>query len=231
MTRGQNWRRIAVWTGLVVLVLALCAALAVRAIAQWRPAPETYTFQGVDVSEAQGPIEWADVRGAGAQFAYIRATGGTGHRDAAFAQNWDNAAAVGLRRGAMHLYSLCAPGETQADLFNTIVPVSPDDLPAAVELADTTDCPTPPSHDAVIADLAKFLARVEAHTGKPALVLVPKSIERRYGISAAIARPVWSASNFFKPDYAARPWRMWRANDMRRVEGIEGPVNWDVVAP
>ena len=37
--------------------------------------------------------------------------------------------------------------------------------------------------------------------------------------------------NRFKPDYAARPWRMWRASDFRRVEGVEGPVHWDVVTP
>jgi lysozyme len=230
MTLGQRWRRIAVWIGAILLALALCAALAVHAMAGWRPSPQTYVFQGIDVSELQGPIEWADVRGAGAQFAYIRATSGAGQRDLAFAQNWQDAAAAGLRRGAMHLYSLCAPGGAQADLFNTVVPVGADDLPAAVELSDV-GCATLPAHDALIADLAKFLARIEAHTGKPALVLAPRSIERRYGISAAIARPVWSAGNLFTPNYASRPWRMWRANDMRRVDGIEGPVNWDVVAP
>jgi lysozyme len=230
MTRARHWRRIATWAGAILLALALCGALAVRAMAHWAPSAQTYVFQGVDVSEFQGPIEWADLRGAGAQFAYIRATSGTGNRDAAFAQNWQDAAVAGLRRGAMHLYSICAPGEAQADLFNTIVPVSADDLPAAVELTDA-GCPTLPAHDALIADLAKFLARVEAHTGKPALVLAPRSIERRYGISAAIARPVWSTGNLFTPNYATRPWRMWRANDMRRVDGIEGPVNWDVVAP
>jgi lysozyme len=36
--------------------------------------------------------------------------------------------------------------------------------------------------------------------------------------------------NVLKPDYTARPWRMWRASDFRRIDGIEGPVNWDVVA-
>ena len=33
-----------------------------------------------------------------------------------------------------------------------------------------------------------------------------------------------------RPDYAARPWRMWRASDRRHVEGAPGPINWDVAA-
>jgi lysozyme len=49
-------------------------------------------------------------------------------------------------------------------------------------------------------------------------------------LSAALPRPVWAMANLLKPDYAARPWRIWRASNFRRVEGIEGPVNWDVVA-
>ena len=48
-------------------------------------------------------------------------------------------------------------------------------------------------------------------------------------MTSALDRPIWSAQNFFPPDYAARPWRMWRASDMRRIDGIDGPVNWDVV--
>jgi lysozyme len=50
-------------------------------------------------------------------------------------------------------------------------------------------------------------------------------------VTAAIPRPVWAVQDFFPPDYAARPWRMWQANDMRRIDGVDGAVNWDVVAP
>ena len=36
---------------------------------------------------------------------------------------------------------------------------------------------------------------------------------------------------YFTPGYPAREWRLWRASDLRRIDGIEEPVNWDVVAP
>jgi lysozyme len=214
----------------LLVITALFVGTLWLAANRWRPSTSDYHYQGIDVSDRTGGVDWDAMKAAGASFAYIEATASSDTRDSRFEDNWRGADSAGLRRGAMHLYSLCAPGGAQADLFNTVVPVGADDLPAAVELSDV-GCATLPAHDALIADLAKFLARIEAHTGKPALVLAPRSIERRYGISAAIARPVWSAGNLFTPNYASRPWRMWRANDMRRVDGIEGPVNWDVVAP
>ena len=71
---------------------------------------------------------------------------------------------------------------------------------------------------------------VEAHSERPVILLVSRAFEAQYRVTEALDRPVWSAQNFFPPDYAARPWRMWRANDMRRIDGVNGPINWDVVA-
>ena len=79
-------------------------------------------------------------------------------------------------------------------------------------------------------ELRRFIAMVEAHTERPVILLVSRAFEAQYRVTEAIDRPVWSAQNFFSPDYAARPWRMWRASDMRRIDGVDGPVNWDVVA-
>ena len=38
-------------------------------------------------------------------------------------------------------------------------------------------------------------------------------------------------NDFFPPGYATRPWVMWTASTWRRVPGIDGPVEWDVVRP
>ena len=85
----------------------------------------------------------------------------------------------------------------------------------------------------LIGEIARFIAMVEAHVRKPVLLRVSKAVESaNISLSAAINRPVWAMANVFPPAYAAhRPWRMWRASDFHRVDGIEGPVNWDVVAP
>ena len=54
--------------------------------------------------------------------------------------------------------------------------------------------------------------------------------DRDYDLAGALPRPIWAIGNFLEPGYAARGWRMWRASDIRRIDGIEGPVNWDVAA-
>lgn len=197
----------------------------------WAPSVEQYPLQGVDLPANPPPVEWGSVRAAGADFAYLVATSGADRRDPAFETNWTALPQAGLRRGAVHLYSLCQLAIDQADAFNTFVPATPDALPAAVDVDYRADCAARPDKAVLAGELARFVERVEAHTGKPLLLRVSRALERDYALTAALARPVWAIGNGFSPDYAARPWRMWRASDIRRVDGIEGAANWVVVAP
>ena len=197
----------------------------------WHPSAQRYPLQGIDLPENPTPVEWGSVRAAGADFAYLVATSGRDRRDPAFEGNWAALPQAGLRRGAVHLYSLCQRGVDQADAFNTFVPATPDALPAAVDVDYRPDCAARPDKAALAADLARFVERVEAHTAKPLLLRVSRAVERDYALTAAVRRPVWAIGNAFTPGYTARPWRMWRASDIRRVDGIGGPANWDVVAP
>jgi lysozyme len=216
--------------GAVILALSLIAIVLWLVATTWRPSPVTYVLQGLDVSEAQGVVDWPMVRSSDATFAYVRATDGTA-RDAQFDANWHGVDAAGLRRGAVHAYSLCKPGIDQANAFVSTVPRTADALPAAVEVAYTPDCTARPDRAALVQELSRFAAIVETHTGKPVLFKVARSVERAYQLTAALPRPIWSVANFFAPDYAARPWRMWQASDMKRIDGVSGPVHWDVVAP
>lgn len=197
----------------------------------WHPSPAHYPLQGVDLGENPPAIEWGSVRAGGADFAYIVATSGADRRDAAFEANWAALPQAGLRRGAVHLYSLCQPATAQADAFNTFVAASTDALPAAVDVTYRADCAARPDKATLAASISRFVDRVEAHTGKPMLLRVSKAMERDYALTGSIARPVWAIANAFSPGYPARPWQMWRASDIRRIDGIEGPVNWDVAAP
>jgi lysozyme len=197
----------------------------------WAPSTKRYPLQGVDLGERPPAVDWGSIRAAGADFAYIVATSGVDRRDPAFEPNWTALPEAGLRRGAVHLYSLCQGATAQADAFNTVVPRTTDALPVAVDLDYRSDCTARPAKPALARDLVRFVERVEAHTGKPVLLRVSRDVERDYAISTMIARPLWAIANGLAPDYAGRPWRMWRASDIRRVEGVEAPLNWDVVAP
>ena len=197
---------------------------------RWHPSPARFPLQGIDLLMAPGPVEWGSVRAAGADFAYLVATQGH-RREPSFEANWAALPEAGLRRGAVHLFSLCEPAGTQANAFNVVVPQSADALPAAVDVSYRDDCADRPAPATLLAGLRRFLATVEVHTGKPLLVRVSRAVDADYRLTAALERPVWAMANWFDPAYPARRWRMWRANDLRRVDGVTGPVNWDVVAP
>jgi lysozyme len=197
----------------------------------WRPSPERYPLQGVDLPERPGAIGWASVRAAGADFAYVVATAGTRTRDPDFEGHWAALPEAGLRRGAVHLYSLCEDGGRQADAFNAVVPRTADALPAAVDIADRDGCDAPEPGPAVTNGLRAFAKRVETHLGKPVILRLSRWAERRYGLSRALDRPLWVTGSFLTPGYAPRPWRLWRASDRRVIEGVEQRMNWDVVAP
>jgi lysozyme len=198
---------------------------------RWHPSIARYPLQGIDLPIDPGPVDWGTVRALGADFAYIVATDGARRRALDFEANWAALPDAGLRRGAVHLFSLCQPAVDQANAFNVVVPRVDDALPAAVDISFRPDCADRPEPAKLIADLRGFLSTVEAHTGKPVLVRVSRSVDRAFGITAALPRPVWAVGNILTPSYPARTWQMWRATDMRHIDGTEGPVGWNVVAP
>ena len=213
---------------LILAALALAGVAGWRLAVRWHPSTERYPVQGVDVSEANGAIDWSVAKGAGVDFGYAVATRGDNVRDRAFQQHWDAMAAAGVRRGAIHVFSLCQKGGDQADAFNTVVPVAADSLPAAIDIHYDDSCPARPARARVVAEVAEAARRIEAHTGKPVLLKLAAEVEDDYRLGDAMKRNVWAVGNFLRPAYTPRPWRMWQANDMRRIDGIDGPVNWDV---
>lgn len=200
-------------------------------VRQWQPSLDEYPVQGVDVDAGSGAIHWGTARGQGVDFAYVLATAGADLRDPSFEAHWAALAENGIRRGAMHRFSLCAPPLAQADHFNATVPRTLDALPVAVDLAFSPDCETRPDRPALLADIRAFLERVERHMGKPALIRVTGEFEAQYRLSEAVGRTFWGRRRFLPPDDLAHGWRMWQASDQRVVEGFERPVSWNVAAP
>ncbi|MFF5156794.1 lysozyme [Streptomyces sp. NPDC000348] len=76
--------------------------------------------QGIDVSHWQGAVDWTSVRGAGVQFAWMKATEGTTYKDPSFNTNYPAAYHAGVIRGAYH-FALpnASDGATQANYFAT----------------------------------------------------------------------------------------------------------------
>lgn len=79
--------------GIITAVLGLAVA------SQRAEANNTF---GIDVSSYQGSINWSDVAGNGADYAYAKATEGNYYEDADFKANMVNGKAAGLQMGAYH---------------------------------------------------------------------------------------------------------------------------------
>jgi len=218
-------------TMVVLVVLAILAFIARNIAIGWNPSRDQYPIQGISVSAENGDITWHVAGATGVDFAYILATRSEEFRDPQFAKNIQQSGNAGIRRGAVHEYSLCRLASDQATNFVTTVPRIKNMLPPAVRLSYEEDCEDRPGRALVLTELNTFLNQIESHTGKSAIVAVSKDFENDYNISSGINRTFWLSDNFFPPNYATKPWVMWQASDMKRVSGINGPVRWNVVRP
>lgn len=220
--------RIGLFVGTIGIAIASSGWYLAR---HWAPARANFPVQGVTVSAESGEVIWQTARAAGTDFAYLLATMGSDHRDASFATNLAAVRSLGIRYGAIHRFSLCRSATAQATRFIATVPRDETMLPPAVEIDPSLDCAERPSRDELLAELNIFLNQIEAHTGKPAILRLSHEIEASYDLSSGLNRTLWLEGAFLPPDYATRPWVMWTASTWRRVPGIEGPVEWDVVKP
>lgn len=102
--------------------LAAVAALVFFGVLPLNAPPEDrYPVRGVDVSAHQGVIDWPMLAAQGVEFAFIKATEGSGFTDARFSFNVLQARNAGLRVGAYHFFSFESSGDAQADNFIAVV--------------------------------------------------------------------------------------------------------------
>lgn len=224
----DSTRRLRV-VALILFVAVLVGLSGWSFLCRWHPSTSAYPVQGVDVSDADGAIDWWQARRSGVQFVYAQATVGTQGRDSRFADHWREAGEAGLQRGALHRYSLCEPAMAQAGNFVSTVARTDGQLSPAI-LFDLSDECARPARAALLPEIARFVAAVETHTGKRAILGITKRFDGAYGLSSATTRRLWARSVFFPPSYLSRPWTMWQASRLRRIQGAAGPVNWDVMA-
>jgi lysozyme len=220
------------WRGLAMALALVLAALGVSAwlyAPHWGPSERRFPLQGIDVSHHQGAIDWAALPAQGVDFAWIKASEGGDHRDRLFEANWRGARAAGVRPGAYHFFTLCRPGAEQAANFLAVLPPDRNALAPAVDLEFGGNCAARPPRPALLAELVAFIAAVERAGGRRVVIYLTAEFDAAYRISAAIDRLLWLRSLVLEPRFGARPWTVWQASSFRRLRGIEGRVDWNVL--
>jgi len=189
--------------------------------------PWTYPVHGIDVARYQGEIDWPAVRQANVSFAYIKATEGGDHLDAAFRENWRGAARAGLLRGAYHYFYFCRSAAQQARWFIRHLPNQAGMLPPVLDIEWTPRSPTcrlRPEPRKVRAEMKVFLQRIQKHYGKPQLVYTTPDFYHKNQLWRLHGVEFWLRSVADHPEdrYPGRRWTFWQYTGTGIVPGVEG---------
>ena len=173
---------------------------------------------GCDVSFWQGKMNWDCARQSGIEFAFIKATDGTGGVDPEFKTNWYATKILGLPRGAYHFFRTNLDPIQQAKLFvDTIWKLGAEwgELPLVVDVEDKGTVAarvagffaTAPVGMTVEQKVKTFMDYVSTHTnGEPVMIYSSPSY-----ITTYFKNPMWSQ------------YPLWIANYVRTAPSVPAP--------
>ena len=125
---------------------------------------------GIDVSYAQGRMDWNKARAQGIAFAFARANYGLHEQDSQIANNWPGMKAAGLLRGAYAFFIFNQSAEQQAEFTLSIVG-NGGDFPLVVDIEKfkTSGVDETPAAERV-EKLHTWLDYVERQTGRKPII-------------------------------------------------------------
>lgn len=190
----------------------------------------TSSGAGNDVSHYQGVIDWSSVKTA-RNFAYAKATEGTGYTDSKFATNYAGIAAAGLQRGAYHFFRASKDPIAQADHFVSVLQANGypggDLAPMVdVELSDGASAAT------VISGLRAFLNEAQSKLGATLFIYTgPSFWTHQLGNPDFSSNPLWIAHYTTAPQPTVPTswsgYAIWQFTKTDHVSGIGGSVDGD----
>ncbi|WNI27485.1 GH25 family lysozyme [Streptomyces sp. ITFR-6] len=190
---------------------------------------------GMDVSSYQGSINWTSARGAGIEFAWMKATEGTTYKDPTFSTNYLGAYNAGVIRGAYHYGRPdVSGGAAQANFFADNGGAWSRDnltLPGVLDIEGTCYGKTPASMQSWILD---FYNTYKARTGRDVVIYTSPSWWNSCtaGWTGMSARsPLWVA-HWTSAGSPSIPtgfpfWTVWQYTSTGSVSGISGNVDRD----
>lgn len=193
--------------------------------------PYGYQIHGIDVSYAQGKINWQKV-GAMKEgsikvnFVFIKATEGLLTVDPYFKRNWREAPKAGIVCGAYHFLRPNKSGEWQTRFFLQNVKMGTGDLPAVADI-ERLDGTTP---ETMRKELHAFLYTVASKTKIKPIIYTNINFYQQYLKGYFDEYLLWIAHYHapelnFKPD---KQWRFWQHSDAARINGITHVVDFNV---
>ncbi len=228
---------------LVILsVLMLCCALPAQAQnfgdsdpVDWiGKGPDHYRVHGIDAARFQQNVNWKQVKRAGIEFAFVKATEGGDLKDPMFDSHWKGARRAGIPTGAYHFYYFCTKPEVQARWFIRNVPRRGKALPPVLDMEWNPFSPTctlrPPGAE-VRRQAKVFMDILERHYGQRPVIYTTVEFYRDTGIGK-LNEEFWlrSTAQTLDKTYPGQRWSFWQYTGTGIVPGFDGDVDINVFA-
>ena len=212
---------------LSILLVAIIATISTQAFAFSQSSEKLYN--GIDVSEWQGNIDFGEVARAGIEVVYIRASEGRGYVDPYFRENYEKAKANGLRTGFYHFLTATSVAEAkeEAEFFVSNIKGLEPDCRLAMDFKVFNGLDV-----SAINEISRvFLETVEKLSGKEC-VIYSDAYNARTVFSKELAEdyPIWVADYFVEEPESNDKWKFWvgfQYSDRGIINGIDGNVDRD----
>lgn len=208
---------------IMVIMLALVPLNAFATIASGNQ-----IYEGIDVSNWQGAINYDLVKNDGIEIVYIKSSQGENIVDSHFRINYNNAKANGLKVGFYHFLTARNEAEAvrQADFFASVISNTNPDCKLAMDFEVFGDLTV-----SEINNISEtFLERVKEVTGKEVIIYSDESSARNvFGEELAEEYPLWIAQ-YGVDSPSQTNWEYWEGfqyTSTGRVSGIRGFVDRD----
>lgn len=208
---------------MITLIVAFLPASVFATVAS-----SSQIYEGIDVSNWQGYINYEEVRNSGINVVYIKSSQGADIVDAYFRINYNNAKANGLKVGFYHFLTARSEAEAveQADFFASVISNTTPDCKLAMDFEVFGNL----NIEQINIISETFLERVKERTGKEVIIYSNASDARDiFNISLAKKYPLWIAEYGVEVPKQTN-WEFWEGfqyTSRGEVEGIRGFVDRD----
>ena len=192
--------------------------------------PGNYEIHGIDVSKYQSYINWKAVKQMEVDdvkigFAIMKATEGIGNVDKQFRRNWKKAGEAKMTRGAYHFFIAGKSGKAQAKNFISTVKLQPGDFPPVLDIEHLYRV----RPDKMRKEVKVWLETVEEHYRVKPILYTYANFYTNYLSGEFDDYPLWVAHYLERNrPRINKPWIIWQHSETGRVNGIKGPVDFNV---
>ncbi len=215
---------------ILLLSTFLCFIMILFSSSSFALSPSSDTiYDGIDVSNWQGYIDYQKVKDFGIRIVYIKASQGNNITDPYFKVNYNNAKANGLSVGFYHFLTARTEEEAinQAEYFSSVISATSPDCKLAMDFEEFGSL----TKEEINNISRAFLTKVQELTGKE-MIIYSDAFNARDTFDSSLAEsyPLWIAEYDVSSPTNDVNWDNWTGfqyTDLAFIPGINARVDRD----